>query len=79
MLNWERTKKAVWSNVDECCRVYKSGDHAKKGAILCNVAAAFVQLAELFVPCGTCKRSALKAMAFLQFYNFLVVFYSMKC
>lgn len=73
MLNWERTEIAVGSRVDECCRVYKSRDDAKKGAILCNVnsTTAFVHLAELFVLCGTRKRCAIKVTAFLYFYNFL--------
>lgn len=67
--------------MDECYRVYKSRDDAKR-AILCNVTstAAFVHLAELFTLCGTGIRSALKVMAFCIFITFfLVVFYSMKC
>lgn len=45
----------------------------KKGTIVCNVnsATAFVHLAEPFTLYGTCKRSSLKVMAFLYFYNFL--------
>lgn len=59
--------------MNECCRVYKSRDDAKKGAILCKVndTTAFVHLAELLVLYGTCERNALKVMAFLYFYNFL--------
>lgn len=46
----------------------------RMGAILCNVnsTTAFVHLAELFTLYGTCKRSALKVMVFLYFYNFLL-------
>lgn len=43
------------------------------GSILCNVnsTADFVHLAELLMLDGTCKKSALKVMVFLYFYNFL--------